>query len=798
MNIASRLFLIGVATHALIAEPAPSPSPEPDQSIPARRAQLSARVSSLRREGGEGAVRSVLEVALERAKACEQAGCAADAQSIMNDVKSCLATPESQLTAPGTNTATVSAIRLPQVTSGNPYLERLLAGARKELAAPDKPWQKNTPFLNNFKGAEGENGSRSVGEKMCAWLWLYDNPASPLKGDPEVLARFLRLAHAYADALDVHGADPSVQRTAEGIIDSGPRVGQGIFDDFALAPASSALREFSQLHPGLLLPFQKSQWNRAMANGGRIIWGKAKDRQGDYANIDIALSLELLNFGLYLHNAEYLEKSRFLAEVQRKNLYPDGAIAYKDHQNESNNYHDADTHYLARIYEITGNQKVLDVLRCTEWYGPVTSGRVGEFWTVPSWKDTWNSMGAPAGGEEVASITGNTYLRGMRDIALSKVSESEALKAWYQNYAPLPWFRNDVKSRPLPDNYTAIDRNIAGPRAWYGRFTYATSLRSVPEGEAGLATLMGAQLTDTNGGFGQILMGVYPRIREKSAELTRDGKFDRSSFAWRTHGMKSALVTGRSWSAVMADYRLQQYRSSSPGKPVDWLGKQLWLGLPDRIIGLVEITPSTEGAMAVDVEGVLRLGTGGTVNGKPVKIRQTGTNSWSYGDLEIIMHAHNGATVETKEVPFRLPKFPNTEIRVMDEKGAAGASSPTGYPASFNQWFFVEIRPSWVTTQAVASLIEGPAGILGFKVAVDTKKLQLMVNPLESKLSFPLSAEPGSSLHDSSVGIVTPLPSNVNLNPRELAVLVTSSSKEDHLPGWVNYQEMLGQLFPNH
>ena len=186
------------------------------------------------------------------------------------------------------------------------------------------------------------------------------------------------------------------------------------------------------------------------------------------------------------------------------------------------------------------------------------------------------------------------------------------------------------------------------------------------------------------------------------------------------------------------------------------------------------------------------------MNGKATKIEQTGTNSWKYGDLSVTMIAHNGAKIETPEVPYRLPKFPNTEIRVMDEKGAAGAAAPTAYPSSFNQWMMVEIRPSWVTTTVSAVRIEEPNGILGFEAEVSAKKFRLLFNPGETDLSCQFVAVANSSLHDSATGLVSPISSSLNLKPQELAVLVVSQAKEDHLQGWANFQEMLGQLPSNH
>jgi hypothetical protein len=786
---------------------AQSPTPDP---LASRLDALTPKVAALKADGASGQIKAVLTVALERAKACLDAGCVNDAGDLIADVEATLVKNPEPLVGPSSNTNTISALRPPRVVNGNPYIAKLVAGAKEDLSRPDNPFPKNTATVNSFSGLGGETGSRSSGDEMQAWFWLYANPASPLKGDPSVLERYLRVANAYADAIDVHGSlslagsststeaakgTPLVGAQGSKGNENAPLAGQGIFDDFAIAPASCALREFAQLYPGLLLPSQKALWDRAMNTGGAVMWLKAKDRQGTYANIDLALAFEMLNFGLYLDNKEYLDKSRFLYEAQEKIIWPDGALAYLGHQNESANYHNSDTRDLARIYEVNRDPKVLELLKKTEWYGPVTCGKRGEFWTVPSWKDTWNDVSSSwTGGEAVAALTGNPYLRGMNDQLLAGKTDPYKWPAgWYAALLGIPWWRDDVKPLPLPDNYTVIDRNIAGPRAWHGRFNYAATTRPIPENEPGLATIMGAQVTEDNGDIGNVLMGVYPRIREGKSELSKDGKYNRAAFAWRTLGLKAAVVMGKTFSAVGGSYQLQQYRSSVAGSPVDWTGRQLWLGLPDRIIGLVEIVPSKEGAMAIDVEGVLRLGTGGTVNGKATKIEQTGTNSWKYGDLTVTFLGHNGARVETLEVPYRLPKFPNTEVRLLDEKGAAAASSPSAYPASFKQWFLIEIRPSWVTATASAKCIDQPMGILGFEAEVSAREFRLLFNPGETDLSCPLSVAMNPSLHDSTAGLVSPVPSSLNLKPHELAVLVNSADKEDHQPGWANYQEMLGQ-----
>ena len=51
----------------------------------------------------------------------------------------------------------------------------------------------------------------------------------------------------------------------------------------------------------------------------------------------------------------------------------------------------------------------------------------------------------------------------------------------------------------MPDNYTIVDRNVDGPRAWYGRFNYAATYHAKAATETatgGHETLMGAMTVD--------------------------------------------------------------------------------------------------------------------------------------------------------------------------------------------------------------------------------------------------------------------------------------------------------------
>ena len=727
----------------------------------------------------------VFELAIEQAENDVAANLPQEASIVLADIVANINKDASQFTTQTKDISLISALKMPKVTDGNPYINRLMLGIKEELKKDDVPWGKSTPTNSAFKALDGPYGARSTANKMQAMLWLLVNPSSPLKGDDEIFKRFLRRYLAYVDAMQ-NGKDI--------------KAGQQIFDDFAIAPASCALREFATLFPNLLLPHQKECLYDAMKIGGGIMYGKAKDRLGDYANIDIALSYELLNFGLFLKDDTLLSKSKFLMEVQAKNIYPDGAIAYKDHQNESHSYHDADVTYLTRYYEVTDDAKCLELLKRTEWYGPVSSGRLGEFWTVPSWKETWNnSFARPCGGESIASITGNPYLRWMMDFGSD--NDKPDIKNWQEARPNIYWYRNDVTPKPLPQNYTAIDRNICGPRAWYGQFNYAATVRNIPDNEPGLSTIMGLQTTDSKFKLSASVMSVYPRIRTKKEVINKDGSINRGAYAWLTSNMKSAVVMGKDYSSVAASYQLHQFGSSTKGPVVDWKGKQLWLGLPDRVIGLLSIEPLKDQAAAYEVDGVVSLVFGGTgLAETPKKVKELGNNEFAYGDLIVKIHDHNYKTLKAVEVPFRLPKAPITEILLQDENGE-GDNVEHHYPLTTNYHFITEIKTSWAKGDALVKQLPIQDGVIAFQVDLNAKRYVLFYNDSTVDASINLASinlkGTKSSVHLSTATNakpIVPAPKTYLLPAGQSIIVVFSNDVTDHEAGWENYQDMIKEI----
>ncbi len=569
--------------------------------------------------------------------------------------------------------ANISTLRAPEATAANPYIELMLAGARNYLAKGDTPdsWPKLRPGETGFmtlRGSSDDKDVRGTAHRIETLLWLFANPASPMRHDPEILAAFLRRAHAYTDALEMGAATL--------------KPGKDLLDDFAIAPAACALREFATLYPGLLYPSQKASWDRAMRLAADAMMLKAKDFNGRYANIDLALSFELLNFGLYLNDPALLAKSRELFIAQEKNILPDGATHYIWSQNESPGYHDTVATFIARIYEITCDDAALDMLRRMEWFGPVSVGRRGEYWTAPSWKHTWNGGENGTGGEPVSFVSRNPFLRGI----ITPPESKPPYKGWEGQRGQVAWWAPGIQSQPLPDRFTILDRNTAGPRAWYGPFNYAATLRPIPTDEPGHSTLIGAQVLGPGNERGELLMGVYPRVF-----LGGDRENPRS-FAWLTSGLQSGLAMGREWSAFAADYQLHGFGSSKKGNVVPWRGRQIWLGLPDRLVGVLELEPTSPDTPPASLEALVRLGTGGTVFAPPEELVSLGNNRFRFGDLIIVAHASNFEELTTEVTAFRVPKAPVHNLVFMDSA-----------PATSSRRCVVEIRLAGAPGDAVVN-----------------------------------------------------------------------------------------------
>ncbi len=671
-------------------------------SMLSRIASLSASVAALPASTPEEKIkRVVLEVSIERASASLNAGETAHADLLLDDVQNNLTADPAVMAAQVSVLSNIRVLRplLQTGVANNPYLKRLIDGVTLFLAAPDSAWEKNTARINVF---EDFNLARTTGAQMDALFWIFAHPDSPMKNDPEILRRLLRRTHAYLDAIHVHG--PSLH------------AGQltSFYDDFAVTPASGVFREFLMLYPGLVAANAEADWNAAMQTAASNLWSAYQNRVASWVNTDVAIACSLYNFGERTSNAAMIAKSEyFINEVLTSGrMFEDGAVGYIGTQNEAGGYQALVSEYVTRYFETTGHANAGTILSKMQWYGPI-NGRIADWWTSPSWKDAWNdNRSSFHAGESVAGS--NPYVRAELDASINAAATTTN---WYgRPRVDLAWYQGGVTPKARPD-YLVFDRNIRGPRAWHGRWNYAATLRGISPTEPGHYTLMGAQVADPDPDFrcNASLMGVFPRLRISAKPRNTDNTLNEAGHAWLTSNLAGDSTVARDFSALGASYQVHQFGSSTKGAEHDWTGRQVWLNLPDRVIGLLDISPNAD-LPAQEVQGVIRLGFGGTAYSATKTLASTGPDSWSYGDLRIKLHTHNYAEVTPEVYFFRVANAPVTEITLRDMAGGAANTTSNIHTAGARRKFIAEIRPAWTSGEVTVNEVAETGGLVGLDV----------------------------------------------------------------------------------
>jgi len=672
----------------------------------------------------------VLNLALEQATNCLAVGYLMDASNRVTDVQGALNADPNLMSAMASSVGSIGSMTAPLVTNANPYLSLMNAGIAATLASADVSFGKNTTNIETLPG-----GSRVVAGDMEGYLFQLVNPASANRLNPEILARFLRRAHAYADTVDVHYAEYTPDNTGS------------IFDPFAIAGFVGGLREFAWLYPGLVLPSQKALWDRAMSKAAAAKWATFSYAAGFYANIDLADACTFVNLGLYLTNQTYLDRAHFLVHTRTNDFLPDGGCSYIWTQNESTGYHSVVTDYLGRYWLITKDGICTNLLQRSQWFGAVSNPRLSEFWTAPSWKQVWNHGEPDTGGEQVIAFSSNPYLRWMQDQYVLPTITDYVSALLPSRWPGLRWqvifYRDGIYGVPPATNLTVFDANIGGPRSQQGRFAYALNGRGIADTEPGHRTLMGAGMGETNGTlWDAIAMGVYPRVRVNLSTNAPTNDPDNTGWirdwAWLTAKLTNDVTVGRDFSASSATHRMHRYNSSGKGSEINWRGRQMWLGLPDRVIGWVSVTPDAVSATAYEVDGLIRLGTGGTVASTTKTLQNLGGGTnFAYGDLRITLHNHTFGTIETPVIPFRVAPYPNTEITLRDPASAAfNGTNLLTYTTNTEYHFVVEIASGLAQGAATITRQTNAAGLRLLSASVGNASYLLIYNPTAASLIY--------------------------------------------------------------
>ncbi len=728
--------------------------------------------------------KAVLQVAYERAQAARIAGQTTYADNLQRDITNALSASSASMANPNRSAPNLSVLRPVTVKNNNPYLNALVAKADKDLSIADGAWPLATASKRVLTGLYGTFGVREAADIMRDYLWLIAHPDSPKNSNPELLRRFLRRAHAFIDAYALDSNSAVFYRSFE-------------WDQFSVESATEALVEFIKLYPGLLLPTQKVEWDRSIRSHAANLWNALKTANQWNLNIETARMVGLLHCAYYVNDQTMKNKVFSHVDAVIRKMYPDGGWPYNGGSNPSVNYHLQLVQSLTRIYDASNYTPIRTALGNSQWKGPVM-GRTDEFWTSPFHKTyRWNyALGTEAGNEAVAAISGNRFVRWLLNRQVVPASRTD-----------IAWYNNTVSPRALPDNYTVFDRNIAGPRAWYGRWNYAATLRTIPASEAGHETVMGAMtVDDPDGRVNSILVDVTPRVRifDKD-QLDGSGNVTETADTRLTTSWVGTTTVGRQFSASSASATLTTIKNDAyQGTVSRWKGRQVWLGLSDRIIGLISTVPTIENAPAYGVTNVLRFISGGTAGAAVTKtMQQLADNQFQYGELSIKVHQLWGySKVESVLLPYRVKSYPATELTIGESRGLNNISNTNlSYPLNSNFMSVVEVRPTWVTSDATkVARLQRSDGVLALQVAVGAKMYSIWFNPSPTTIvkigtAVGLISGVKSSIRISSVNGGQPsttIPTYPELKPGQQMVIVTSPDASDHLAGWASFQVMDG------
>ena len=723
--------------------------------------------------------RAVLELALERARQAHARGLKDEA--LAPEIVLALTAPPERFAYRNPKAANLGILKPLLSERNNPYLTAMVKEARERLSEPEAEWPRATLKEPTFTVASSSSRDprnvRSAAIQMREYFWLFAHSQSPMRGDPELLKRALRRAHAYIDGLTLDGPDLTKR--------------PDLYDQFAVEESFSGLYEIIELHPGLLLPSQRKAWNKALKKAADEIWKRMRNAKQWNLNIETARMVGVLNMGYYTRNEEMVAKVISHVDAVLKRMRPDGGWPYHGDGNPSVNYHNALLGSLVRIYEQTDYEPIAKALEASQWKGPVM-GRTDEFWTSPFFKTyRWNlQKGTEAGPEAVVALSRNPYVRWLLDREIKPDRNQIA------------WYRGDVKPAPLPSDYTIPDRNVKGPRAWYGEFCYAGNF-GLNSKVAGHETLMGAMSVDKEDGrINSVMTDVTPRIWVDPN--TREASVDAKVAGWAklTDHIVGATTITRNYSVGTALHGIAEIRHGAyQGKPSDFCGRQIWLGLPDRMIGLVSVVPDKETAKAHAIHGVLRFVSGGTTGAQETKTMvKVAPQHYRYGQLDIRIHETTFASTTPVLKEYRVAKYPATELILSNRKKepAPGADAKTFTPDT-DLRFLVEVSPIWTKTRVTPSILcNGKA--LGMQVFGKSRSVQIWLNTSSEKHACKLQRNTlpaGKASLAISKGVLgrpafrSEIPADVTLEPGQHAVLVVSADPYDHKPGWRSFADMV-------
>ncbi len=744
-------------------EPLPEPSPE-ETRLQARRAELAAKIEALPAGSPEASrQRAVLRYHLTQLDQALLQDAIAVGEDIATDIAVGLERPMGRMVAGQVWQRPVAQ------PSNNPWLaEKFLNDWLRDWSAKsDHDWKVSTPETQVYEGIHGGRGTRDQGQAANQWMLLYSHPASPLRDREELLIRALRRIDAYLRDYHFH-------QTLE--------ENSHLNDFFAFGPALMGAVMIQKTYPDLLLPQQTAIWQAAAEKAAKRY--HLMKGNGNYSNADLAHARIFIASALFTGNRADLAHGLKLALSWNDNIFPDGASSYIAKQNESPGYHGPCIDIQIDNWVMTNDPALLETIRRTEWYPlSVNDGnRIGEWFTVPSWKQSWYGPKGFSGHAAVWYLTANPWYAALGEPdRFDRVTEpSIKLAMLYRKHAATP--------RALPGRFAFYDRNILGARMSNGRWSTAMNGR-ITDQLVGKNTYVGLTLAEADGNpdpaLNAALYGImlYPVSPGQGTNTPTEESI--------------GVAMGNQVSALGAHYQLARRMPGPSRRPLPWRGRQCWLMLPDRMIGFLEVTPEKQAA-AHGVSLHLELGRAKAGSRRNEGIRKLSDRLHGYGDLRVRILETSLGPVLTRDAPDGLAadgvRGPHAEYHLVDAASAKGWSAkPT--IRSNSEYALVEMSMSGSPDASSISHIKEGA-LIGICASLPGSNMITLYNSGKSALPIP-TARFQLKGRTSLIGnrpdfrITSPVPAEFSLPAGESVILVAGGDEHLHRPPVIGVQQML-------
>jgi hypothetical protein len=656
--------------------------------------------------------KALLEWGLEDAQLDEDAGNAAAAQTTRDDVQSLLDADIGQ-PAPA---QTRYYPNIPDFSNNFIAANAVSRMAQIRSVADTYPRGGELPFV--FE--------RTLADRMFMMAQAIGHPQSPYLADPQCLKVMLRNMQRIYDLADE----------------------QDRLDFFAYPGAGLSYLLFSSRYPDMFLPSKKSEWEQTLQTripGSDDYTFDGTEVGVSWVNRDVQFMTFLLAAAEIFDDQSFAGKADDCLTMLENSIYPDGAFPYIWSQNESFNYHGIAPHQIMYYRLIADSQRALELLEKGYWYYPLTTryGPMGEYYTSPSWKQTWNLQDGSAAAYITASVTGSQDNYRVAMQGWNANGEGSELYNW-SDFFLASFYRSDLTSRPEPDNYFVYDRNIMGPRGRFGNFSFGATANLFSDNpgtfsERGMKTFVGCEIVngvpgwDLNSG----VTAVCPRYRVRmgvSIDAISDQEKWNPYHIMLSRNEKSASIVDADFASLSTSYTLTKY-SDSNLKP--WRGKQQWLFLPDAMVGKVSIEALSD-TEAYGLSVAVKTISGRITWGTKKEFEQLDESTWKYGELIVKVLEHDMHDIKTQyastsgvtEDPA-YQKCGRVVVRDQNESqadalwqqwlddGQPGEEPDPGktlYPADSGGYAIVAVYPQ-TSVGAVAHMLNLSEGLSGFETS---------------------------------------------------------------------------------